>query len=276
MSLKKFLLHSLILIILTVVLIGLLMNTPGILATTQLNYLYSGSYEPISWPIINVTLTVNGSLINGIVIVVSPSTESINEAFTGLLVLPNNTSYVITGFLGSSSIYVISIERMPNQSLINTQYGYSQYYTAGREGIIKRVLGGLGSSTNGSSAGNLSREESTKTVSKHGVIQSINYPLMVITAMIIIMSASFMAMYMRSSMKYPECLENGITKIVRRMKISDPGLTPRELGNYIIDRTHDKQMVEELIRLFEEGMYGRREIDCRRFMALIKRVLKRI
>ena len=271
MSPKKFLLHSLILIVL---LIELLVNTPGIVATTQLNYLYSGSYEPISWPIINVTLTVNGSLINGIVIVVSPSTESINEAFTGLLVLPNNTSYVITGFLGSSSIYVISIEKMPNQSLINTQY--NQYYTAGRGSITGRNLGSVSRSINGSSAGNLSREESTKTISKHGVIQSINYPLMVITAMIIIMSASFMAMYMRSSMKYPECLENGITKIVRRMKISDPGLTPRELGNYIIDRTHDKQTVEEMIRLFEEGMYGRREIDCRKFMTLIKKVLKRI
>ena len=276
MNLKKFLLHSLILIVLTVLFIELLVNTPGIVATTQLNYLYSGSYEPISWPIINVTLTTNESLINGIVIVVSPSTESINEAFTGLLVLPNNTSYVITGFLGSSSIYVISIERMPNQSLINTQYGYSQYYTASKESTIKRILGGLGSSTNGSSAGNLSREEGTRTISKHGVTQSINYPLIIITTMIITMSISFMAMYMRSSMKYPECLEYGITKIVRRMRISDPGLTPRELGNYIIDRTHDKQTVEEMIRLFEEGMYGRREIDCRKFMTLIKKVLKRI
>ncbi|MGC9153995.1 MAG: hypothetical protein ACP5GY_09785, partial [Vulcanisaeta sp.] len=83
MDLKKFLLHSLIL---TALIIGLLINTPGIEAMTQLNYLYSGNYEPIVWPIINVTLAVNKSVINGIVIVVSPSTESINEAFTGLLV----------------------------------------------------------------------------------------------------------------------------------------------------------------------------------------------
>ncbi|WP_243678684.1 hypothetical protein [Vulcanisaeta distributa] len=61
------------------------------------------------------------------------------------------------------------------------------------------------------------------------------------------------------------------------MKINEPGITHRELGSYIIDRIHDRQTVEEMIRLFEEGgVYGNREIDCRRFMALVKRVLRRI
>ncbi|WP_054855869.1 hypothetical protein [Vulcanisaeta sp. JCM 16161] len=263
--------HSLIL---TALIIGLLINTPGIEALTQLNYLYSGNYEPIVWPIINVTLAVNKSVINGIVIVVSPSTESINEAFTGLLVLPNNTSYVITGFLGSSSIYIVSIERMPNQSLINTQYG--QYYGTVKKGVVRGSSSGVGNSVPGSSTGNLNRTESTKEVSKRETPWSISYPLIVITATLLIISVSLVSMYIRRGMKYPDCLEYGITRIVRKMRINEPGITHRELGNYIVDRINERQTVEELVRLFEEGMYGNRVVDCRRFMALVKRVLRRI
>ncbi len=271
---QKILLHSLILIILLIIELLALINAPGVEASTQLNYLYGGSYELIAWPVINVTLAVNGSLINGVVIVVSPSTESINEAFTGLLILPNNTSYIVTGFLGSSSIYIISIEKMPNQSLINTQY--SQYYGTGEKGTVRRNLSGLSNSITSVSTGNLSNTGSIKEASKHRVIWNIDYPLIVVTTMLVIISVSLISMYMRRSMRYPECLEYGITKVVRKMRINEPGITHRELGNYIIDRIHDRQTVEEMIRLFEEGVYGRRRVDCRRFMALIKRVLKRI
>ncbi len=272
---QKILLHSLILIILIIELMALT-SALSIKASTQLNYLYSGNYEPIAWPVINVTLTVNGSLTNGVIIVVSPSTESINEAFTGLLILPNNTSYyVVTGFLGSSSIYIISIEKMPNQSLINTQY--SQYYGTGEKGTVRRNLSGLSNSIISVSTGNLSRTGSIKEVSKHRVIWNINYPLIVVTTMLVIISVSLISMYMRRNMKYPpECLEYGITKVVQRMRINEPGITHRELGNYIIDHIHDRQTVEEMIKLFEEGMYGRRRVDCRRFMTLIKRVLRKI
>ncbi|WP_048056846.1 hypothetical protein [Vulcanisaeta moutnovskia] len=274
MDLKKFLLHSLILIALIIELL-VLINTQSIEASTQLNYLYSGNYEPIAWPILNVTLTVNKSLTNGIVIIVSPSTESINKAFTGLLILPNNTSYVITGFLGSSLIYIISIERMPNQSVINNQY--SQYYETNGRGNIKKNLGNAADNlTTSSSMGNLTKAGGKGESRKYEAPWNLNYPLIVIIVTIIMISVSLATMYMRRSMKYPDCLEYGIMKIMQKMRIREPGITHRELGNYIIDRVNERQTVEEMVRLFEEGMYGNREVNCRRFMTLVRRILKRI
>ncbi|WP_054842513.1 hypothetical protein [Vulcanisaeta distributa] len=117
---------------------------------------------------------------------VSPSTESINEAFTGLLVLPNNTSYVITGFLGSSSIYIISIERMPNQSVINTQYG--QYYNTVENRVIRESSGNAGNSAAHSLAGNLSGTGGTREIGRREITWSINYlfPLIIIVVMLVI------------------------------------------------------------------------------------------
>ena len=277
---KKFLLHQLTFILIAL-LLWLVITTPGMGASSQSNYLYSGSYSPISWPILNVTLDVRGSLINGVVIVVSPSTESINEAFTGLLTLPNNTSYVVTGFLGSSSIYIISIEKLPSQGLLNPQYSQGQYYEVGRGGIVRRVVGnGTGEPTpNSVSSINSSGiiRNTNKTTSGHRPALGINYAILVVVASVLaIISVSLIAVYVRGNTAYPECLEDGMVRIARKMRIEEPGITHRELGRYLIDRVNDRQTVEELIRLFEEGIYGRRRVDCRRFTALAKRVLKSI
>ncbi|MGC8543042.1 MAG: hypothetical protein ACP5NQ_03790, partial [Vulcanisaeta sp.] len=231
------------------------------------------------WPILNVTLPLGKTTVNCVLIIVSPNSASINEAFTGLLILPNNTSYVVTGFLGSSTVYIVSIEKLTTQTLNNANNPYSgliaQYITN------KRTL--INSTINTSNTSGSLTRTTNNNINKAGSIVNSNVknpgyllPIIIVTTILIISTSLLLIVNSRRRMEYPKCLEDGLVKIIKKAKIRQPGLTHRELGNYLIDRIGNKYVIEEVIRMFEEGVYGGKEVDCKRYLSLISEVLRKL
>ncbi len=272
MNLKKIFLQILISVIITALLFIAVITD----ASSMYNYQYSGNYELIMWPILNVTLPLGKTTVNCVLIIVSPNSASINEAFTGLLILPNNTSYVVTGFLGSSTVYIVSIEKLTTQTLNNANNPYSgliaQHITN------KRTL--INSTIN--TSGSLTRT-TNNNINKAGTIVNNNVknpgyllPIIIVTTILIISTSLLFIVDSRRRIEYPKCLEDGLIKIIKKAKIRQPGLTHRELGNYLIDRVGNKYVIEEVIRMFEEGVYGGKEVDCKRYLSLISEVLRKL
>jgi hypothetical protein len=279
---KKYFLQFPLLIIIAIIIALIQINAT--MAGSAMSYVYSGTYEPIMWPILNVTLTINNTMIRGTLIVVSPSSQTMNQVFTGLLVLQNNTSYIATGFLGTSLIYIVSIEKLntnppgnntnPISNGVLTRSVTRRSYENGGMVGVSNITGGSGGALH--IGGVVNNTVSSKAINQHSLGYTLLMMVVVVTSIVISISSLLITLGRGRWTRYPDCLDRGISKVIRDMGIREPGITHRELGNYLIDRVGDEHIVRELIKMYEEGVYGGRRVDCREYLLLVKKVLKRL
>ncbi len=92
-----------------------------------------------------------------------------------------------------------------------------------------------------------------------------------ITLMCMLMVAQQLVLRMRRNPR--ECLEEGIVKIVRRLGIREPSTTHRDSLRILSLRVND-DLVTRLLLMYEEGVYGGRNVDCDEYTRLLRKLLK--
>lgn len=234
--------------------------------------LINATYILVSWPVVTIDLP-NNTL--GILVIVSSNVTQLNTAFTGMLTLENGSSYIVYGFIGTENVYIFSMEPITesqNTGLRNTEVILHGQRVAGT--IIDNASINAGVINNTSTTvSSTARKATIKAMGRQSLY-------MVFMGMMVgsILSLIGMTMVMQYvipeiSRNARECLEDGMVRVIRKLGIREPSTTHRDLRRVLGLRVNE-ELLGRFLLMYEEGVYGGKDVDCKEYRKLLRKLMK--
>jgi len=279
-------------LILTLLILVLIMIADATAATN-----YMGFYEVINWPIISISIINGTSTSHGVIIIISPN-KPVNQQyyiFAGIGVLGNGY-FLIDGMLypnGTISIYSLTLLNTTISkgnvttavTYNNTEYGGFENIIVGghtyREGRVPIMPLRTSSSqaTANTTATGMGGSVNSLTVKSKVVANNVSLRYLVvmvslITSFSLITLSIILPLIGTGRSEGRVCINDSFIRLIRKLGLSNPSLTHRDVGDYLINHLHvNEGLVNKLINYYEIAIYGGVHIECEEFKALIKQVI---
>jgi hypothetical protein len=230
---------------------------------------YVGTYSVLNWPILGVELGApGGALFKGVLVVTMPNASSTHTAFTGLLTLPNGSSYLVSGVLDNGAITVASMLPLGAQAIPSGGQG-----VGGGEAIPEAPPRLLPKPTVPPAVPPRAQPQGGGSVDS----LSLGYLLAILAAASVISTLAIMALSLIARVpRGGDCVEDEFIGVVRRLGTLGPGTTHRDVGDYLGRLIGYSPELVSFVRLFEEAVYGGRRVDCGEYRRLARWVRGRL